>query len=141
MSISARSIHHYQVAIENGRHFWIGDEPFDIGGTDIGPSPYDLLLSSLATCKVITVRMYADRKGWPLESMNITLSHQKVKAKDCDECASTSGFVDIIDCEMTFSGELDADQKERLRQISERCPVHRSITSETIIHSHLATMA
>ena len=138
MPISARQVHHYQVSISNGRHQWLADEPFSSNGTDIGPDPYDLLLSSLAACKVITVRMYADRKEWPLTGMDITISHEKLKAADCAECKSESVMVDRIDCQMTFHGELDDEQIERLRAISERCPVHRTITSETVVLSRLA---
>ena len=137
MTINARLVHKYQVAISNGRHTMVADEPFSANGTDLGPDPYDLLLSSLAACKVMTVKMYADRKGWPLEGMDITISHQQVKASECEECQSTSGRVDLIDSEMEFHGELSAEQLERLREISERCPVHRSLTSETIIASRL----
>ena len=136
--INARLVHKYQVAITNGRHSIIADEPLDVNGTDIGPSPYDLLLSSLAACKVMTVKMYSDRKEWPLEGMDITLTHEKVKAKDHPEAKSESGFVDIINTKMTFHGDLDDAQLERLREISEKCPVHRSLTSETIIYSNLA---
>ncbi|MGB1249773.1 MAG: OsmC family protein [Candidatus Promineifilaceae bacterium] len=135
-TVTGRLAYKYQVFMSNGRHSIIADEP--IGhSTDLGPGPYELLCASLAACKAMTVRMYAERKGWPLEGMDIVVSHEKVKASRCDECESTKGFVDIFECDMTFHGGLDSDQRERLKEISTRCPVHRSLLSETIIHSNL----
>lgn len=135
-TVTGRLAYKYQVFMSDGRHSIIADEPLNVS-TDLGPGPYELLCASLAACKAMTVRMYAERKGWPLEGMDITVSHKKVKASQCDECVSDTGFVDIFDCDMTFHGELDTEQLARLQEISTRCPVHRSLLNETIIHSNI----
>ena len=137
-TVTGRLAYKYQVFMSDGRHSIVADEPLNIS-TDLGPGPYELLCASLAACKAMTVRMYAERKGWPLDGMDITVSHEKVKASQCDECESTKGFVDIFDCDMTFHGDLDAAQHDRLKEISTRCPVHRSLLNETVIRSNLVT--
>lgn len=136
--VTASLVQNYQVRIQSGSHVIIADEPIDHNGTDLGTDPYGLLMSSLAACKVMTVKMYAARKEWPLEGMDIKVTYQRVKARDCDECVSEKGNVDIFDCEMKFHGDFTPEQLERLREISGKCPVHRSLLSETIIHSTLA---
>lgn len=135
--ITARLVHKYQVYMHNGRHHMVADEPLDVNGTDIGPGPYDLLLGSLAACKAMTCRMYAERKGWDLQGMDITVSHQKVKAKDTPEASAETGFVDIFDCKMVYHGNLDADQLKRIHEISAKCPVHRTLMSENLIRSEM----
>lgn len=124
-----------QVQVQAGRHHLLGDEPAHVGGQDTGPDPYGFLLTSLGACTAMTMRLYADRKGWPLESVEIRLQHQKIHARDCEECESGGGKVDRIDKTIHMVGELDEAQKERLMEIADRCPVHRSLTSETIIRS------
>ncbi len=136
-SINGRLVYKYQVTMSNGRHSIIADEPQDAGGTDIGFGPYELLCASLAACKAMTCQMYAERKKWDLRSMDIAVSHRKVKASETAEAVSEKGFVDIFDAEMEFHGELDAAQRERLLEISTRCPVHRTLLNETIIHSSM----
>jgi putative redox protein len=135
MSVFARSLRNVQVEISAGRHKWIADEP--IGkGDDAGPAPYDLLLGALAACKVMTVHMYARRKNWPLEKVHVNLSTQKIYARDCEDCESNpNAKVDIIDCEIGFEGDLDEKQIQRLTEISTRCPVHRTLVSETKIRT------
>lgn len=139
--ITGRLVHKYQVFMTNGRHHIVADEPFDANGTDIAPSPYDLLLAALAACKAMTARMYAERKEWDLQGIDITVSHQKVKARDTPEAVSEKGFVDIFDCELTFHGELDEAQRARLLDISSKCPVHRSLISENIIRATMPAAA
>lgn len=136
MTVTARSLQNLQVEIKASNHHILADEPFDAGGEDKGPSPYDLLLSSLAACKVMTVHLYARRKKWPVETVTITLNHRKIAASDCDDC-ETEGFakVDIIECEIGFEGDLQAEQIARLAEIADRCPVHRTLTSETKIRT------
>ena len=123
--------------MSNGRHSIIADEPVDVQGTDIGPGPYELLCASLAACKAMTCRMYAERKGWDLQGMEITVSHRKAKASETPEAVSEKGFVDIFDADMKFIGELDEAQLGRLLEISTRCPVHRTLLNETIINSSM----
>lgn len=138
MPITARSLKNYQVEIDAGNHQFIADEPVSAGGDDAGPSPYDYLLSALAGCKIITVQMYAQRKGWPLEGVEVRLSHTKIHAKDCQDCESDpSAKVDVIETEISFQGDLDEEQLTRLTEISKRCPVHRTLTSETKIRTKL----
>ncbi len=135
--ITARLVHKYQVYMSNGRHHIVGDEPLDVNGTDLGPGPYDFLLASLAACKAMTCRMYAERKGWDLQGMEITATHEKAKAKDIEEAVSESGFVDIFDCKLVFHGDLDEAQRARMLEISYRCPVHRTLMSENLIRSQM----
>lgn len=136
MSISAHSLENYQVVVSNGHHTMLADEPADLGGDNFGPNPYDYMLAGLAACKIITVQMYAQRKEWPLERMDITLNHTQVKGADCDDCVTEgSKKVDIITAEMSFQGDLTEEQIARLAEISGRCPVHRSLESETKIRS------
>jgi len=125
----------YETAIRAGRHRLVADEPIAVGGTDRGPNPYDLLLAALGACKSMTLRMYADRKGWPLEEVRLRLRHHKLHAKDCEECRSEGGRVDRIEVQLEVTGDLDAEQRRRLREISERCPVHQTLISETSIRS------
>lgn len=136
-TVTAQTRKNYQVDIIANGHEILADEPKDKGGDNLGPNPYDLLLASLAACKVITVHMYAERKGWPVEKVNISLSHQKIDAADCDDCATESGKVDEILCDISFEGDLDDEQRERLAQIADRCPVHRTLSSETKIRTKL----
>lgn len=138
MAIQARSIENYQVEIKAGSHTFLADEPVSVGGDDKGPNPYDLLLASLASCKLITVQMYASRKGWPLEGVEVELSTKKIHAKDCEDCESDpDAKIDLIETRIKFLGDLDDSQKDRLLEISERCPVHRTLTSETKIRSSM----
>ena len=129
----------YQVSISNGRHTLLADEPFHAGGGDTGPNPYDLLLASLAACTAITVQMYAQRKQWPLERVNLSLSRRQVLAKDCPDCTSDpNSKVEMITVEVSFEGNLTSEQIDRLLDISGRCPVHRSLIGEIKINTQLA---
>lgn len=128
----------YAQDIRAGAHRIQSDEPVSLGGTDSGPSPYALLLASLGSCTSMTIRMYADRKGWPLEGVRVELSHDKIYAEDCEECEATSGKVDKIVRRIHVEGPLDDDQKARLLQIADKCPVHKTLKSEITIQSELA---
>ncbi|MCZ6754427.1 MAG: bifunctional alpha/beta hydrolase/OsmC family protein [Gemmatimonadetes bacterium] len=123
----------YAMQIHAGRHHLSADEPVAVGGTDTGPNPYDLLLSALGACTTITLRMYADRKQWPLEGVRATLRHRKVHARDCEDCESETGYVDRIERELTFLGPLDETQRKRLLEIADKCPVHKTLHSEVVI--------
>jgi uncharacterized OsmC-like protein len=142
MSVTARSLRHYQVEISAGNHSFLSDETVRSGGDDIGPAPYDLLLASLASCKVITVLMYAERKGWPVEGVSVYLEHKKIPASECEDCQTDGNAkVDIIQSNITFAGDLDEAQIARLAEISDRCPVHRTLTSETKIRTRVVGAA
>lgn len=138
MQITARSLQNLQVEIQANGHELLADETINDGGDDLGPSPYALLLSSLAACKVITVHMYARRKGWPVEIVTVRMQHSKIYARDCEDCISSpNAKIDLIESEISFVGDLNNEQITRLAQISDRCPVHRTLTSETKIRSRI----
>ena len=111
------------------------DEPVAVGGTDSGPGPYDLLLAGLGACTAMTLRMYAERKKWPLENAQVTLRHGKVHAADCADCESKAGMLDRIERVIRLDGPLDPDQRARLMEIADKCPVHRTLTSEIRIET------
>ena len=130
----------YETAITAGQHTLVADEPVSLGGTDQGATPYDLLLAGLGACTVITLRMYADRKKWPLEGVEVRLSHEKIYARDCESCTSGPDTkITRIHRHLSFKGDLDDDQIQRLRQIADRCPVHRTLESEIVIKTELAS--
>jgi putative redox protein len=107
--------------IEVGRHRLVADEPSEAGGTDTGPSPYDLLLAALGACTSMTISMYARRKRGPLEHVTVRLQHAKIHAQDCAECETKDGMLDRIEREISLSGPLDAEQRARLLEIANRC--------------------
>src|SRR5262245_49834281 len=111
----------YTQQITAGSHRFASDEPQPIGDA-AGPTPYDLLLAGLGACTSMTVRMYADRKGWPLERVRVTLRHSRIHAEDCASCETAKGFVDHIDRDVELVGDLDDTQRQRLLHIAERCP-------------------
>lgn len=129
---------HYHTDITAGGHTLVADEPESVGGTDDGPDPYALLLSALGACKAITVRMYADRKEWPLERLEIDLSHQRQHAKDCEDCEQEDGIISVIECSLTAHGDLTDEQRARLTEIADKCPVHKTITGPNHIRTTLA---
>src|SRR5246500_1960280 len=120
----------FQNSVAIGPHHLIADEPRSAGGDDSGPGPYDFLLTALGACKSMTMRMYADRKSFPLERATVTLNHSKIYAKDCAECETREGMLDQIDRVIAMEGTLDAEQRKRLMEIADKCPVHRTLTSE-----------
>jgi putative redox protein len=120
--------------IVSGHHRWRADEPAPFG-TDTGPSPYELLLASLGACTSMTLRLYAQRKGIDLRGITVRLKHRRIHADDCRECETKNGFLDRIDREIELTGNLDEAQKQRLLEIAERCPIHRTLTSEIHIRT------
>jgi len=123
----------FQQTVTSGPHHLLADEPVAAGGTDTGPGPYDLLLSALGACTSMTMRMYADLKALPVDRITVTLKHSKIYARDCAECETREGKIDQIDRAITIEGALDADQRKRLMEIADKCPVHRTLHSEVRI--------
>jgi len=114
--------------IEAGRHQLKSDEPIGSGGTDTGPSPYDLLLAALGSCTSMTVALYARRKQWPLQDVTVHLKHSRLYANDCANCESKAGMLDTIEHEIVLSGPLTEEQRNRLLEIANKIPVHRTLT-------------
>jgi putative redox protein len=125
-------------AIAIGPHALRADEPESLGGLGSGPSPYGLLVASLGACTSMTLRMYADLKGLPLERVTVRLKHDKVHAADCGECETKEGKVDAIDREIELEGPLTEAQRTKLLEIADKCPVHRTLHSEISVTSRLA---
>jgi putative redox protein len=120
----------FQQAVSIGPHLLLADEPVGSGGEDTGPGPYDFVLAGLGACTSMTMRLYADRKSLPLERTTVTLTHSKIYAEDCAECETKSGMLDQIERVITMEGALDAEQRKKLMEIADKCPVHRTLTSE-----------
>ena len=136
--VSERGTGAFAVSIQAGRHTLVGDEPKSVGGDDAGPSPYELLLASLGECTVMTLRMYARQKQWPLENAHVTLTHSKVHAADCADCETKDGKVDRIDRVIELIGPLDEAQRARMMEIADRCPVHRTLHAEVTVVTRAA---
>ena len=124
-----------QIAI--GRHRMAGDEPLSAGGTDTGADPYGLLLAALGSCTSMTIALYARRKQWPLQAVTVRLRHSRIHAADCAACETKEGMLDHIAREIELLGPLDEEQRARLLAIADRCPVHRTLTSEVRIETRL----
>ena len=116
--------------IHAGPHRLHADEPASAGGTDTGPSPYDLLLAALGACTSMTVAIYARRKAWPLEEVTVHLRHSRIHAADCAECETKEGLLNRIERDIHFSGPLTDEQRSKLLEIANKCPVHRTLMSE-----------
>ena len=127
----------YTTDIKAGRHHLIGDEPVSVGGNDFGPTPYDFLNIALGTCTGMTLRMYADRKGWPLKEVKVHLKHGKIHAKDCEDCETQEGKIDYIERILELEGDLDEAQRQRLTEIADKCPVHRTLHGEVKVKTTL----
>jgi len=125
----------FQQEVTVGRHRLLADEPVKMGGLDSGPGPYDLVLAGLGACTSMTLRLYAERKALPLDRVTVRLNHAKIHAADCETCETKEGMLDRIDRAITFAGDLDEDQRKRLLEIADKCPVHRTLTSEIDIRT------
>jgi putative redox protein len=120
----------FQQIVTIGSHRLLADEPVAAGGEDTGPGPYDYLLAGLGACTSMTMRLYADRKALPLERVTVTLRHSKIHATDCAECETKTGMLDQIDRVIHMDGALDGEQRQKLMEIADKCPVHRTLESE-----------
>jgi putative redox protein len=129
----------FQQSVAVGPHHFLADEPAAVGGMDSGPSPYDLLIAGLGACTAMTLRLYADQKGLPLTGVSVTLRHAKIHAADCTTCETKEGKIDRIERTIALEGPLDAAQRARLLEIADKCPVHRTLTSEVEIRTALAS--
>lgn len=127
----------YRQYVAAGRHRLVADEPVAAGGDDAGSSPYELLLAALGACTAMTLRMYAARQKIPLDYVEVSLKHDKVHAGACQECDTKEGRIDRIERVVTLRGELDAPTRERLLEIANKCPVHRTLHSEVWVPTRL----
>jgi putative redox protein len=123
----------------DGRHRLLADEPVSAGGSDRGPGPYELLLMALGACTTMTLRLYADRKHWPLTRVSVQLRHGRIHAEDCADCETKHGMVDRIERVISLEGTLDAAQRQRLMEIADMCPVHRTLASEIKVETRMVS--
>ncbi|MBT4741548.1 MAG: OsmC family protein, partial [Rhodospirillaceae bacterium] len=124
-------------SVQVGAHVLTADEPASVGGDNTGPAPYDYLLAGLGACTSMTLRMYANRKRLPLDKVSVLLSHTKIHADDCADCETKEGKIDEITREITITGDLDDDQRARLLEIADKCPVHRTLEREVKVRTAL----
>lgn len=127
----------YTQKMTSGRHALIADEPESLGGNDDGPGPYEYLLMGLGACTSMTIRMYAERKQFPLKRVLVRLHHRKTHVDDCADCETREGKVDEIMREIVLEGDLNDEQRQKLMEMADRCPVHRTLTSEIKVRTSL----
>jgi len=125
----------FQQEILTGPHRFLADEPLKVGGLDSGPGPYDLLLAGLGACTSMTLRLYAENKKLPLQRVSVRLMHNKIHVEDCLSCETKEGMIDRIDRNIRLEGKLSADERKRLMEIADKCPVHRTLKSEIEIRT------
>ncbi len=140
--------HAYALFVNDGRHSWVADERVEDGGDDLGPSPYELLLSALGACTAMTLFMYARRKEWDLAEVSVHLTHDRIHAEDCQFCteeervaavAERGGRIEVIQRDISVRGQLSEEQVQRLLEIAERCPVHRTLQTPPKVHSTIVS--
>lgn len=137
VTVTVKSLSGLKNQIQTGGHTIIADEPVNAGGEDEGPDPYSLLLSALGACTSMTLQLYAQRKGWQLEEIEIVLVHNKQYASDCHDCETKIGKVDEIRRRIHLRGNLTEEQQNKLLEIASKCPVHRTLTGEIKIRDTL----
>lgn len=136
-SVSRTGASGFRSDVSLSGHTLIADEPEDYGGTNMGPTPYDLLSGALATCTSMTIRMYADHKKLPVDSVTVSVSHDKIHAKDCEDCEQRDGRIDRFERELRVDGDLTEEQLERITEIADRCPVHRTLHGQIQVQTRL----
>ena len=127
----------FTTQIKAGNNYMVTDEPISYGGNDFGPSPYEFVSAGLSACTAMTIQMYAKRKGWQIENIEVHTSYGKVHAKDCNLCDENSAKIDTFNREIKFENDLDENQLTRLLQIADKCPVHKTLNSDTQIITNL----
>ena len=135
--VIVRSHDNLRQQIEAGPHTFFADEPAGAGGDDSGPNPYELLLAALGACTSMTLLLYARRKQWPLEGVEVRLDHRRDYARDCADCEQKPVQLDLIERHITLRGPLDEDQRARLLEIAQKCPVHRTLTGTIKVSDRL----
>ncbi|TWP46526.1 OsmC family protein [Lentzea tibetensis] len=127
----------FTTSVSASGYDFVADEPASCGGDDLGPTPYDLLLAALGTCTSMTLRLYARKRGYPLDEVGVALEHDRIHAEDCADCDTKSGYVTRIRVRITLTGDLTDEQRADLLRIAGRCPVHRTLTAEIKIETTL----
>ncbi|MCB1321314.1 MAG: OsmC family protein, partial [Leptospiraceae bacterium] len=135
--VAVRTGESYTTDVLSGNHRLVADEPASVGGNDFGPSPYGYLQAALGSCTAITIRMYANRKEWPLKEVRVHLNHNKVHAKDCADCDTPGGKIDELERHIELIGDLSDEQRSRLLEIADKCPVHKTLHSEIKVRTFL----
>jgi putative redox protein len=128
----------FEQSVVAGKHRYLADEPTSVGGNGSGPSPYEYLLAGLGACTSMTIRLYADAKKLPLKRVAVHLTHDKIHAVDCESCETKEGKIDRIDREITLEGDLSTEQRAKLMEIADKCPVHRTLHSEIDVRTREA---
>ena len=128
----------FSQTVTSDDHQWIADEPTSVGGTNYGPDPYEHLLASLGTCTAMTMRMYANRKQWPVERVSVELGHEREHGEDCVDCDENHRQIDVINRVITITGDLTEDQRSRMMDIADKCPVHRTLHNKLVIRTRPA---
>ena len=138
-TITAELTEGYAVELRTSSgHTWTADEPTEVGGTDTGPNPYELLLGALAACTSITVSMYAQRKGWAFDGIEVRYEHDRIHVDDCADCEEHHrGYIDRIVSQVTIRGDLDETQRKRLAQVAASCPVHKTLDKGVHLEDHV----
>ena len=137
VTVSENGVGMFGQDITTGPHLFHADEPPGVGGKNTGPTPYQLLSAALGACTTMTMRLYANKKKWKLDRASVVVRHDKVHAADCGECETREGKIDMFVREITLEGALDEEQKQRILEIADKCPVHRTLHGEVQVRTRL----
>lgn len=127
----------FTTQLRAGKHYFTADEPKSFGGEDFGPSPYELLSAGLAACTSMTIQMYVRRKKWPIQNVETHVNHKKTHAEDCENCERNTSKIDVFEREIVLQGNLDEAQQQKILEIADKCPVHRTLSNKVGITTHL----